>query len=149
MEICRICCSKIAVSQRNFRMIFNSESLKADFPRRLSNLLDLPVSRSDGFSEMYVGLAQERPTLLRLLGPLLDRTIRFKASRNRSPPIQLFVSQLDRLLERDPRTPGHRSLFTCTQSRLVLWLLKRITVGTAKRLAFAPVERGRHICKYL
>ena len=91
MEICRICCSKIDVSQRDFRMIFSSESLKADFPGRLSNLLDLPVSRSDGVSEMYVGLAQERPTLLRLLGPLLDRTIRFKVPRNRSPPIQLFV----------------------------------------------------------
>ena len=49
--LCRLCCSTAAIQQSRYRKLFSVKAWQDDLPGRLSRLLDLPVSFSDGLSQ--------------------------------------------------------------------------------------------------
>ena len=136
------------VSQHNFKLIFSSESLKADFPARLSRLLDLPVCKSDGLSEYVCRPCTRKVDALTAFRLLAKESYQCQGSKEQVPcripssPVSSTGRRAPTPRKRTKDTSGTEASPHTVQSRP---LTKRITVGTAsKRLAFSPIQTSRH-----
>ena len=137
-KVCRLCCN--AVTSTHCLALFSKEALQKNVPGRLSKLLDLPVSSSDGLSPYLCrSCANKFHTVESKLESFrsLAKTGYEKGGQNRSVFPSSSVS-VQAPKKRTKDTSGEDASPHTVQARP---LAKRFTIGVSgRRLAFSPCE---------
>ncbi len=129
--VCRLCCSTAAIKNRRYKQLFSSKSLQENIPGRLSIVLDLPVSDSDGLSKIVCLICMKKVESIEAFRLLARHSYQKQAAKLGSP-----VRSAPKKRTKDTSGSG-ASPFTVSSRPSA----KRSTIGMrGKRLAFSPVQ---------